>query len=126
MKEKSSMKMLQQFLNKNNIEKIQKIIEQGPKVMQDPLEDEELVDRRNEYCQKKTKELNIDRYSCQICDKLFRAPHYVEKHILNKHENKVYDKVDKKRFDELLFDNFIKNPSKFFQNYKSRPLQQFQ
>lgn len=59
----------------------------------------------------------IYRYSCQICDKLFRAPHYVEKHIVNKHHDKVETKVDSKRFDELLFNNFIKNPSKFTSSY---------
>lgn len=100
------------IFEQKNIEKIQTIIQNGPQIMQDPLQDEELIERRTEYCQRKTKELNMDRYSCQICDKLFRAPHYVEKHILNKHESKLYSKVDKSRFDELMFENFIKNPSK--------------
>lgn len=108
------------LFEQRNYEKIQAIIEKGPQIMTNPEEDEELVERRTEYCQKRTKELNMDRYSCLICDKLFRAPHYVEKHILNKHEEKVFKKVDEKRFEELLFDNYMKDPNKFI-NQPSNP-----
>lgn len=92
-----------------NIEKIQKIIDAGPQIMSDPNENEEIVEGRTEYCRKKIKEINADRYSCQFCEKLFKAPHYVQNHILNKHEDKIAEKVDNKIFDEMLFDSFIKN-----------------
>jgi len=108
------------LFEQKNREKILSIIEKGPQIVLDPEEDEEHIERRTEYCQRKTKELNIDRYSCQICDKLFRAPHYVEKHILNKHDTKVYKKIDQRRFEELLFENYMKDPNKFI-NQPSNP-----
>ena len=111
------------LFEQKNSDKIQAIISKGPQLMNDPEEDKELVDRRTQYCQKKTKELNVDRYSCQICDKLFRAPHYVEKHLLNKHDDEVYKKVDQKRFEELLFENYMNDPNKFI-NQPTNPFYQ--
>lgn len=51
------------LFEQQNIEKIQKLIDQGPQVMEDPLEDEELTERRQDYCRRKTKKLNVDRYA---------------------------------------------------------------
>lgn len=102
------------LFEQQNKEKILKIIEASPKPLIDPSENEEIVEARTQYCKRKIKEITADRYLCDICEKLFRAPHYVEKHILNKHEDKVCEKVDNKIYEDLLFDTFIKNPSNIF------------
>jgi hypothetical protein len=49
------------LFEQNNIKKIQKMIDEGVKFMDDPLENEELKEEREEYCRKKTQKLNVDR-----------------------------------------------------------------
>ena len=49
------------LFEQQNIEKVQKIIDQGPQIMGDPMEDEELTETRADYCRRKTKKLNVDR-----------------------------------------------------------------
>ena len=48
------------FENQNNA-KIQKLIDDGPKIYTDPAENEEVVEARTQYCKRKIKEITADR-----------------------------------------------------------------
>jgi len=68
---------------------------------------------KEEYADKKTKEVaKGDRYSCQICNKVFRGPDFVKKHIANKHED-ILDQKFMPFFEDKLKENYLADPQKF-------------
>jgi hypothetical protein len=74
----------------------EKILAKGPEEkLQDPQDDEILVEMKNIYCINKTREVQEgQKYSCKICEKAFRSPEFVHKHIRNKHEDRLIDKFN--------------------------------
>ncbi len=45
---------------------------------------------KNQYCLNKTKEVvEGKKYVCKVCEKAFKSPDFVIKHIKNKHEDKL-------------------------------------
>ena len=66
-------------------------MERGPEEkIQDPQEDEFLVEMKTQYCLNKTKEVTEGKkYTCTICDKAFRSTEFVVKHIKNKHDERL-------------------------------------
>ncbi len=49
---------------------------------------------------------------CEICDKRFKTPEFVHKHIFNKHKDKLDEKFNKIRFDQMFRENYIDDPNK--------------
>ena len=81
----------------NYVQAAEKIIKEGPTVEElvDPLEDEFLKSMKEEYCFNKTKEVQEGRkYSCKLCQKAFKSPDFVVKHIKNKHDDRLNEKFN--------------------------------
>lgn len=83
----------------NYVQAVGKMIEEGLKEpkeeMVDPLEDEFLKSMKEEYCFNKTKEVQEGRkYSCKLCQKAFKTPEFVRKHIMNKHDDRLNEKFN--------------------------------
>lgn len=69
---------------------------------------------KQQYAEKKTTEVSKgSKYKCTICDKLFKGPEFVHKHVLIKHAEGLYKKFNKVRFDELLKESYMNDPNKF-------------
>lgn len=51
--------------------------------------------KRIEYCETNTARINEDKYICNICTKMFKAPNFVHNHIFNKHMSMIQENVDK-------------------------------
>ncbi len=52
------------------------------------------------------------KYKCKVCDKMFKGPEFVHKHIFNKHKPDLDKKFNKVRFDALLKENYFNDPNK--------------
>ena len=59
-------------------------LQRGPVVPKSPFDDERLIAQKREYARKKTVELDHERFVCDLCDKMFKGPLFVEKHVFNK------------------------------------------
>lgn len=57
-------------------------------------------------------EIAASKYKCKLCDKLFKGPEFVHKHIFNKHEDSLNEKFNKVRYDELMKENYLSDPNK--------------
>ena len=62
--------------------------ESSPTIITDPEDDEKLKSKVYEFCQRKIYNY-MDRFACKICEKQFKGHHYVEKHIMNKHNDEI-------------------------------------
>ena len=51
-------------------------------------------------------------YLCQMCDKKFKTPDFVHKHIFNKHADELDQKFKHHRFEDLMKENFFNDPSR--------------
>ena len=60
-------------------------IKGGPKVMQDPEEELFQKDLEDFYKYKCKEIIPNERYSCEICKKVFKGQDFVLKHVKNKH-----------------------------------------
>ena len=67
---------------------------------------------KQHYAQSKTVEMQTNKYKCKLCDKMFKGPEFVHKHIFNKHEDALNEKFNKVRFDELMKENYLSDPHK--------------
>jgi hypothetical protein len=54
-----------------------------------------------------------NKYKCKVCDKMFKGPEFVNKHIFTKHEQTLSEKFNKIRFDDMLKENYLNDPNKF-------------
>jgi len=81
----------------------------------DPNDDSELWDKIAWYLKKNVLESGEERYSCKICDKMFKGDLFVEKHIQVKHDVLV-DKEKNRYFWEKMINNYYADPNK--QTYK--------
>lgn len=51
-------------------------------------------------------------YKCDLCDKRFKSPEFVHKHIFNKHKDKLDEKFNSARFEDMFKDNYMNDPNK--------------
>jgi hypothetical protein len=56
---------------------------------------QELHTKRIDYCKINSTKMNEEKYVCNICSKMFKAPNFVHNHIFNKHMAMIQDNVDK-------------------------------
>ena len=62
---------------------------------------------KEEYCFNKTREVQEGRkYSCKLCNKAFKSPEFVVKHIKNKHVDRLQRHNDS-YFKQQARDNLI-------------------
>lgn len=74
------------------------------------MEDDFLAEKKDQYCKIKTKEVLLSTgkgYACKICNKNFKGPEFVIKHIVNKHADKLNEKFNVKYFRTLARDNYL-------------------
>jgi hypothetical protein len=77
------------------------------------LEDEFLKSMKEEYCFNKTKEVQEGRkYSCKLCQKAFKSPDFVVKHIKNKHDDRLNEKFNYVYFRGQARDNYLDDPNR--------------
>ena len=90
------------------------MIETGPaEKLEDPLEDEFLKQMKEEYCFNKTREVQEGRkYSCKLCNKAFKSPEFVVKHIKNKHDDRLNEKFNYVYFRGQARDNYLDDPNR--------------
>lgn len=82
--------------------------------MKKPEDDKYLREMKQQYAERKTVEVvKGNKYKCKICEKLFKGPEFVHKHIANKHNQVLDEKFNKVRFSELLKENYLNDPNKF-------------
>lgn len=53
-----------------------------------------------------------------MCDKRFKTSDFVQKHIFNKHAEELDEKFSKPRFEDMLKDNYLEDPSKFINSFQ--------
>ena len=96
------------LFEQNYVQQAEKLLERGPdEKLQDPQEDELLVEMKNQYCLDKTKEVTEGKkYVCKICEKAFRSTEFVVKHIKNKHDDRLQRHNDS-YFKQQARDNLI-------------------
>jgi len=72
----------------------EKILSKGPEDKPlDPKEDGLLVEKNYKYCLDKTRTVvEGKKYQCTMCDKAFKSPDFVVKHIKNKHEDRIFSR----------------------------------
>lgn len=87
-------------------------LRKGPKLVTPPDEDQILKDMKQHYAQSKTVEVAAQKFKCKLCDKMFKGPEFVHKHIFNKHEDALNEKFNKVRYDELMKENYLSDPNK--------------
>lgn len=56
---------------------------------------------------------------CEMCEKRFKSPEFVHKHIFNKHGEELDKKFNQHRFDAMLKENYMNDPNKFIHTYQS-------
>ncbi len=54
---------------------------------------------------------------CELCEKRFKSPEFVQKHIFNKHGEELDKKFNKSRFEEMLKENYLNDPHRFVNSY---------
>jgi hypothetical protein len=67
---------------------------------------ERIVD---EFCDRQTKLIEEGKFACGLCQKLFKGPQFVKKHIHLKHPEEV-DKMKDKALEEQYFLNYFEDP----------------
>lgn len=80
--------------------------------MVNPYDNPNLIALQEEFCKKKTQQLSEERFQCSLCEKLFRGPNFVEKHILNKHVSDLKKRVNDDFFKGQMFDRYLADPNK--------------
>ena len=78
--------------------------------MKDPQEDDLLLEKKDQYCKIKTREVAMKTgmaYSCKICEKFFKEPSFVVKHIKNKHADVLNEKFNSEHFKTIGRDNYL-------------------
>lgn len=58
-------------------------------------------------------------YKCDMCDKRFKTPEFVQKHIFNKHKEELDKKFNKSRFEDMMKENYHSDPNKFTNQFNS-------
>lgn len=94
----------------NAIKRANELLEHGPSEMKDPQEDDLLLDKKDQYCKIKTREVALKTgmaYSCKICEKFFKEPSFVVKHIKNKHADVLNEKFNSEHFKTIGRDNYL-------------------
>jgi hypothetical protein len=67
-----------------------------------------------QYAEKKTEEVTKGSvYLCQMCEKKFKSPEFVQKHILNKHGDELDQKFNNHRFEEMIKENYLNDGNRF-------------
>lgn len=69
--------------------KINDLLSEEAEELCDPSEAEDVKEEIEHYLKKKVQEVGNERFACLICNKNFKASHFVEKHVSNKHIDKV-------------------------------------
>lgn len=70
-----------------------------------------LADKQNQFCTENCVTVKEgEKYKCQLCQKGFRGSEFVHKHILNKHEDIVRDKIVSNHFKQLARDAYLSDP----------------
>lgn len=54
-----------------------------------------------------------------MCNKKFKSPEFVHKHIFNKHGEELDKKFNKSRFEEMMKENYFNDPNKFINTFAS-------
>lgn len=88
------------------------VIDNGPSEVKDPHEDEMLVEKKDQYCKIKTREVAVKTgtaFSCKICEKCFKDADFVAKHIKNKHADVLDEKFDDEYFRTVARDNYFQD-----------------
>lgn len=52
-----------------------------------------------------------------MCQKRFKSPEFVQKHIFNKHAEELDEKFNKSIFEKMLKENYMNDPNKFTSSY---------
>lgn len=95
-------------------------LSKGPRESVPPEEDKLLIEMKTKYAEKKTAEVTKGSiYQCVMCEKRFKTPDFVQKHIFNKHEGELDEKFNKLRFEDMLKENYMEDPNKFISSYSS-------
>ena len=79
------------IFEKQIVDKAQALIDAESQPPKNPDNDEELKSKIESYCKAKTENIGPERYACLICEKNFKGSHFVEKHVQNKHSDKIED-----------------------------------
>jgi len=69
---------------------------------------------KQQYAEKKTQEVTKGSiYLCQMCDKKFKSPDFVQKHIFNKHDDELDQKFKHHRFEDMMKENYLNDPGRY-------------
>ena len=88
-----------------------KRIKVGPKIMNDPEVELFQKDLEDFYKYKCKEIIPNERYSCEICKKVFKGEDFVLKHVKNKHQDvvdKTYERQDTKDWLERTIQRKLK------------------
>lgn len=78
---------------------------------------------KQQYAEKKCSEVSKSQvYKCDICDKRFKTPEFVHKHTFNKHKEKLDEKFNKIRFEDMFRENYMNDPHKFINTPSSNSM----
>lgn len=94
----------------NAIRKANEVLDHGPQEMKDPQEDDLLVEKKDQYCKIKTREVAMKTgvaFCCKLCEKFFKEPSFVFKHIKNKHADVLNEKFNSEHFKTIARDNYL-------------------
>jgi len=58
---------------------------------------------------------NPDRFRCELCNKMFKGPVYVKKHISTKHPEKI-EEIKEKAREEQFYRNYVTHSDKLIEN----------
>lgn len=102
-----SMNFLQRYVSQ-----ALKRIKAGPQLMVDPEVDFFQKDLEAFYKHKCKEIIPNERYSCKICDKVFKGEDFVLKHVKNKHQevvDKTYERQETKDWLERAISRKLKS-----------------
>ena len=88
------------------------------KTIKEPEKDEELENKRKNFCNKFIKKKAELRFECTKCKKNFSGYNYILNHLLNKHKDDIIENVDKKYFERIKKENYLNDNNKYFEKEK--------
>ena len=73
---------------------------------------------KQQYAETKTKEVTKGQiYMCMMCDKKFKTPDFVQKHIINKHGEELDLKFKSRRVEDMVKENYLNDPNRFTNSF---------
>eukprot|EP00743_Colponemidia_sp_Colp-15_P007137 GILK01007702.1.p1 GENE.GILK01007702.1~~GILK01007702.1.p1 ORF type:complete len:695 (-),score=89.24 GILK01007702.1:132-2216(-) len=103
--------------------KIRKRIQTHP-VLPSPLSDEDptLLQQIDDFCRDMSQRLEDEKYRCKVpnCNKLFRGPDFVKKHINLKHTENLQE-LKNKLIEQRMMDAYLADPHKITQSLHVAP-----